>query len=91
MTVAFQNASFLNGTTSATTNLIKGGVSASSIYNSDYLQKNLMKLHLQVVILQLIQILQISPLTLKTAKKTRLWQLTKVYYQKCLLKKDILN
>ena len=38
MTVAFQNASFLNGTTSATTNLIKGGVSASSIYNSDYLE-----------------------------------------------------
>lgn len=38
MTVAFQNASFLNGSTSATTNLIKGGVSASSIYNSDYLE-----------------------------------------------------
>ncbi len=37
MTVAFQNGSFLNGGASSSTNLIKGGVSVSSLYNTEYL------------------------------------------------------
>ncbi len=38
MTVAFQNSSFLNGSATSSANLINGGVSISSMYNSDYLE-----------------------------------------------------
>ncbi len=37
MTVSFQNGSFLSGSTSASTSLTSGGVSVSSLYNTDYL------------------------------------------------------
>ena len=39
MTVSFQNGSFLSGSATASTNLQSGGVTAASLYNTEYLDK----------------------------------------------------
>ncbi len=39
MTVSFQNGSFLSGSSTANTYTVSGGVTASSLYNTEYLDK----------------------------------------------------